>query len=46
VGIIICDHTGYVRAAMCTTIHFVADPSVAEALAARRGVELCRDLGI
>jgi ribonuclease HI len=43
-GFLIRDHTGTVRVAKCTTIRFVADPSVAEALAARMGVELCREL--
>lgn len=30
---------------MCTYKSYVSDPTIAEALAARHGVEFCRDLG-
>lgn len=45
VGLLLRDHNGIVRVAKCTTICFVADPLVAEALVARMGVELCREMG-
>jgi hypothetical protein len=40
------DHSGHVRAFMCTIEPYVLDSTVAEALAARQGVKFCRDLGI
>jgi ribonuclease HI len=46
VGIVIRDHMGVVRAAMCLSKPYVSDPVVAEALGAREAVELCRKLGL
>jgi ribonuclease HI len=46
VGIIIRDHNGEVCASSCSTRPYVVNPSVAEALGARQGVELCIELGI
>jgi len=45
VGLIARDHTGQVRAPLCTHKPYVIDPTTAEALAARQGVELCHNLG-
>jgi hypothetical protein len=46
IGLIVRDHAGGVVVMACETKEFVNDPAVAEALAARRGVELCEEWGI
>jgi hypothetical protein len=46
VGIVIRDHFGAVRAAMCTTQCHVIDPTIVEALVVQQGVQLCCDMGI
>jgi hypothetical protein len=45
-GAIVRDSDGTVLAMMCDTMLFVQDPVLAEALAARRAIELCLLLGI
>jgi len=44
-GIIARDCIGVVKAAMCAVIPYIRDPTVAEALGARRAVEFGRDMG-
>jgi hypothetical protein len=46
IGAIVRDHNGEVLAMLCETMAFINDPVTAEALAARRGAELCQSLGI
>jgi hypothetical protein len=46
IGLIVRDHAGGVVVMACETKEFVDEPVVAEALAARRGVELCEEWGI
>jgi ribonuclease HI len=41
VGVIARDSTGQVLASMCTTMPFITDPTVAEAVAAWRAVQFC-----
>jgi hypothetical protein len=40
------DHESATIAMMSETIAFIKDPATAEALTARRGIELCLSLGI
>lgn len=46
IGLIVRDHAGGVVAMACETKDHIQDPAVAEAIAARRGVELSGELGI
>jgi hypothetical protein len=46
IGLIVRDHAGGVVIMACESKKFVHNPAVAEALAARRGVELCAEWGI
>ncbi|XP_062157888.1 uncharacterized protein LOC133865460 [Alnus glutinosa] len=45
-GIIARDHHGDVKAAMCDVIPYIRDPSVAEAIAARRAVQFAHNMGV
>jgi hypothetical protein len=45
VGVIVRDERGDVLATLCTTIPFVTDPTIAEAIAAWKAVELGCELG-
>ncbi|XP_062176144.1 uncharacterized protein LOC133881222 [Alnus glutinosa] len=45
VGIIARDELGEVRAALCTALPYIQNPSVAEAFGARRAVEFARERG-
>jgi len=45
VGIIARDELGEVRAALCTTLPYIQNPSVAETVGARRAVEFARERG-
>jgi hypothetical protein len=45
VGIIARDEMGEVKAALCTTLPYIQNPSVAEAYGARRAVEFAREMG-
>jgi hypothetical protein len=45
VGIIARYSTGRVRAVMCSTLPYIRDPIVAEAISARRAVEFGREMG-
>lgn len=40
------NYQGKVLATMCTTMSFIIDPTIVEALAAWKAVELCKDLEI
>jgi hypothetical protein len=44
-GVVAKDATGAVKAALCSFLPYVADPSVAESLGARQAVELGRKMG-
>ena len=46
IGAIVRDHSGVVLAMLSETMASIRDPATAEALAARRGVELYKSLGI
>lgn len=46
IGLIMRDHGGAAIAMLCETTAYVQDPATAEAIAARRGVEFCAELGI
>jgi hypothetical protein len=46
IGLVARDHLGGVRGVMCSTVAYISDSTLAEALAARKGVELARTLGI
>jgi hypothetical protein len=46
IALIVRDHAGGVVVMACETKEFVHDPAVAEALAAKRGVELSAEWGI
>jgi hypothetical protein len=45
VGVVARDDTGAVKAALCSYLPYVSDPSVAESIGARKAVELGRDMG-
>jgi ribonuclease HI len=45
-GIIARDHHGEVKASMCDVIPYIRDPSVAEAIAARRAVQFAHNMGV
>lgn len=45
VGIIARNDMGDVKAALCTTLPYIQNPSVAEAFGARRAVEFAREMG-
>ncbi len=45
VGIVARDFMVRVRASLCTTLSYVSDPSTAEAIAARMGVEFSKAMG-
>jgi ribonuclease HI len=45
VGVVARDATGAVKAALCSFLPYVSDPSVAESLGARQAVELGRKIG-
>jgi len=45
VGVVARDDTGAVKAALCSYLPYVSDPSVVESLGARKAVELGRDMG-
>jgi ribonuclease HI len=45
VGLIVRDGEGSVLAAMCTSVDFIIDPTVAEAMALWKAVSCCLDLG-
>jgi ribonuclease HI len=45
VGIIARDEMGEVKAALCTALPYIQNPSVAEAFGARRAVEFARERG-
>ncbi|XP_062169087.1 uncharacterized protein LOC133875100 [Alnus glutinosa] len=45
VGVVARDATGAVKAALCSYLPYVTDPSVAESLGVRKAVELGRDMG-
>jgi len=40
------DHFGGVRGVMCSTVAFISDPTLAEAIVARRGVDFAKMLGL
>jgi ribonuclease HI len=46
VGLAVKDSLGPLMAALCMTQPYISDPATAEAFAARRGIQLCRELGI
>jgi hypothetical protein len=46
VGVIACDHAGTVLAAQCSVQRYILDPTIAEAIGAKMGVELGRALGL
>jgi hypothetical protein len=46
IGLVARDHLGGVRGVMCSTVAYISYSTLAEALAARKGVELARTLGI
>jgi ribonuclease HI len=45
VGLVARDSRGQVRVSLCHTMAYLTDPTVAEAFAARQGVELCNAMG-
>jgi hypothetical protein len=46
VGLIARDQTEIAKVCMCTTQSYISDSATAEAYAARRGLDFCRELGL
>lgn len=46
IGPVACDHLGGVYGVMCSTVAYILDSALAEAMAARKGVEFARRLGL
>jgi hypothetical protein len=44
--VVVRDHAGVVQAALSTTVQYITDPTVAEALVAWKAVRFCCDLGL
>jgi hypothetical protein len=45
VGVIIKNSEGAVLASLCTTVPFISNPTIVEAIAAWKAANLCYDLG-
>jgi hypothetical protein len=45
-GVVVRDHAGVVQAALSTTVQYITDPTIAEALVAWKAVRFCCDLGL